>query len=348
MSSTCSIQDYPFAYYDANNEFVNGTLVGDSCIFPDAYCSPGVPTKDCCYINQDLWPGTGESYMYIALIFVYGPMYWGIYALMNSMTEQEKKEWEEEEEKLKPRWITGSKCLPNFLKKIFVNVWSWGITCWVIAQIVIGINLKQSEQANMTVTERNSLAAAEAFMVPFYTIFTFVEDIILIRVSYAMAAEDKGQTDRLIHMGLAGVIVTGSLAGVVGTLLGVFETSLAFLTIPGLENDKQLYPGCEFIESVDISTILPYWLTQSWGSLGQQIGGVLSGYLMGGMEYPLFGWVGLIGLGVFSYIWFGNVRTYPNPMTLLGVAEFVKNWTIPILFIVFIKSPMGAQLRERT
>jgi len=347
MSTVCSVDDYPFVFYDANNELVNGTLVGDSCIFPEANCNPGVPTKNCCNYNGPLYPGDGENFMYIGWSMTYLPMVWGIWQLWRSMSPEEKAIESQLEKERQPRFITNLK-LPSFLKDTLLTIWGFGITFFVVVSIVIGILLKQSEQVNMTVTERNSLAAAEAFMVPFYTVFTFVEDIILIRVSYSMVQNDKGLTDRLIHMGLAGVIVTGTLAGLVGTLLGAFERTLAGITIPGLENDKLLYPGCSFIESIDIAMALPYWMMESWGCMGTQISGVLTGFLMGAYEYDLMGWVGLIGWAVFSWIWFGNVSNYPNPLTLLGMAEFAKDWLMPFLFIGVLISPMGAQVCERT
>jgi len=47
-------------------------------------------------------------------------------------------------------------------------------------------------------------------------------------------------------------------------------------------------------------------------------------------------------------IWFGNVQTFVNPVTLKKIAEFVGAWILPVLFIGFMKSPLGAQVCERT
>eukprot|EP00587_Corethron_hystrix_P016726 CAMPEP_0113331158 /NCGR_PEP_ID=MMETSP0010_2-20120614/22299_1 /TAXON_ID=216773 ORGANISM="Corethron hystrix, Strain 308" /NCGR_SAMPLE_ID=MMETSP0010_2 /ASSEMBLY_ACC=CAM_ASM_000155 /LENGTH=519 /DNA_ID=CAMNT_0000194325 /DNA_START=518 /DNA_END=2077 /DNA_ORIENTATION=+ /assembly_acc=CAM_ASM_000155 len=200
----------------------------------------------------------------------------------------------------------------------------------------------------MSATERTGLAASEAFMVPFFTVFTFVEDIIMVRVSYAMSNKDRVLTDRLVHAGLAGVIVTGVAGGIVGTLLGVFTPALKALTIPGIENDKKLYPGCAFIETVDVNTILPYWLMESWELMGKQVNNVLAGFLMGALEFNLLGWISLVGHFFLAGIWFGNIKTYPNPITLLGIAEFVMDWSSPIALFLFLISPLGAQIRERT
>jgi len=279
--STCSSADFPFVFYDATKELVNGTLVDGACVFFEGNCDPSVSTKKCCDINGEVFTGTGANYMHIANCFIYLPLWWGMGALYKSMTKEEREIYAAEEEERKPKFITESKWLPNFLKSILLSVWDMGLIGNIVATIVIGNLLKQSEQENMSVLERNSLAASEAFMDPYYRIFSFIEEIIMIRVSYAMVKGDKKLTDRLIHMGLAGVLIAGILAGIVGTLLGVFDKSLAALTIPGMANDKALYPGCSFIDSVDTNRILPYWLMESWALLATQISGVLSGFFSG-------------------------------------------------------------------
>ena len=346
--STCTSADFPFVYYDTNKELVNGTLVNGSCVFSDANCNPGVATKGCCDTNGPLFPGQAAQYMNLVLIFVYIPTIWAFKKMWKSMSKEEREIAEKEEMERYPWFITRSRWIPSWSKTTLLWIYELGMPCFATAMIMIGIYLKQSEQENMTVTERNSLAAAEAFMVPFYTVFTFVEDIIMIRVSYSLAQGDKGLTDRLMHMGLAGVLVSGTIAGLVGTLLGAFDKSLKAITIPGLANDKELYPGCSFIESVDLSMIIPYWMMESWGCMGLQINGVLTGFLMGAYEWNLMGWIGLVGWGVFAGIWFGNVGTFPNPLTLLGIAEISKDWIMPVLYLCFLLSPTGEQVRERT
>ena len=347
--STCSSVDFPFEFYDTDKELVNGTLVGDSCIFPDANCNSDVNAKACCGLNYNLFPGVGENYMYIGWVFALMPIvaYMHLYFNFGWSREQAETLTREYADR-RPRYITQSKWMPAWLKYTLLSLLQWGLPIYCFVSVLVLIFLKQSEQANMSVTERNSLAASEAFMEPFYTIFTFVEEIIMIRVSYAMAKGDKGLTDRLVHMGLAGVIVTGILAGIVGTLLGIFDTTLKALTIPGLANDKILYPGCSFIETVDVSLIFPYWMMESWACMGIQIQGVLYGFFLGAMEYNLGSWILSIALGAFSWIWFANVGTFGNPVTLLAIAEFVQDWLAPVLFTLFLVSPLGEQIRDRT
>lgn len=72
------------------------------------------------------------------------------------------------------------------------------------------------------------------------------------------------------------------------------------------------------------------------------------GFFYGAHEYNLMGWLASIPIAVFAGIWFGNIQTTTNPLTLLGIGEIVMDYLIPSLLIGFIVSPMGSQIRERT
>lgn len=286
--------------------------------------------------------------MFVCYSFIFFPLFWAQWQIYNASTPEERQMYEKEDIERRPKFISENRYLPESVKAFLLGLYELGLPFYITASITIPIFLKSSQQSVMSVTERTSLAASEAFMVPFFTIFSFVEDIVMVRVSYAMSQNDRALTDRLVHAGLAGVILTGVAGGIVGTLLGVFTPALTALTIPGLENDKSLYPGCAFIETVDVNTILPYWLMESWELMGKQVQSVLSGFLYGALEYNLLGWISLVGYFFLAGIWFGNVETYPNPITLLGIAEFFMDWASPIALLLFLVSPMGAQIRERT
>ncbi|VEU34278.1 unnamed protein product [Pseudo-nitzschia multistriata] len=356
MASFCSIEaGFPFVFFDGDGEAVNGTAVATaggngtgSCFFPSATCSPEGRVSDCCGISPSAGVATGANYMFLAFAFFMAPLFWAISAIYGSMTPEEREISDQKDEERKPRFITHNRCIPEFLKKTLLGVYELGLPFVITARVTIPIFAKKTQQRYMTVDQRTSLAASEAFMVPFFTIFTFVEEIVMIRVNYAVSENDKALTDRLVHAGLAGVIVTGTIGGIVGTALGLLPGALEALTIPGAENDVAVYPGCNFLEAVDVSMILPYWLLESWELIGKQIGGVLSGFLFGALEFNLLGWIGLVGEILYCFIWFGNIATYGNPVTLLGIAEFVLDWTTPILLTLFLVTPIGSQIREQT
>eukprot|EP00957_Ditylum_brightwellii_P184651 14063217-Ditylum_brightwellii.AAC.1 len=79
--------------------------------------------------------------------------------------------------------------------------------------------------------------------------------------------------------------MTGSFAALVGTVLGVIPPVLKTLTNPGLENNMELYPGCDLIGH-DHDQVFPYWMMEVWTIPGAQLGMVISSFLMGAMELP--------------------------------------------------------------
>lgn len=345
--STCSNADYPFSFLDTSgNGFVNGTLFEDSCIFPNANCNADNPTADCCVANNNVVPDNKSShYMYLSFLFLYYPYMWAVRALRASRTPEAQAKFTKEKEDRIPIFVTGA---PNGIKKILLILWGKGFTLFTVSLIVLGIMIGLSKQNEMSVTQRTSLQSAEAFMVPYIMIFSFVEDIVTVRVIYAMAHNDKAKTDRLIHLALASVIATGLLSGLIATLLGVFESTLTALTMPGLTNDRALYPGCSFIEDVDISIVLPYWIMLSWSCMGNQIAAVLSGFLMGAHEIQLLGWIFLIGQIALGGIWFGGINTSSNLLSLLGTATIASEWIPPLLCLGYLASPLRKGIGERT
>ena len=112
-----------------------------------------------------------------------------------------------------------------------------------------------------------------------------MEDIILVQIGHALGHRDFDLTDRLVHAGIVGSIVTGTIAGAIGTLLGWFPRTLRALTNPGAAHDQMLYAGCDLLDQSDafsaIRSIRPYWMLKSWAMMGQQMGMVMSGFFYG-------------------------------------------------------------------
>ena len=53
-------------------------------------------------------------------------------------------------------------------------------------------------------------------------VFQFIEDVVLIRISYSLATGHKKLTNKLMHVGIVGAFLTGLAAAIIGTILGAF------------------------------------------------------------------------------------------------------------------------------
>lgn len=359
MSAGCDLDSFPFEFFGEDGQVVNGTSVGEDgvCVFPEAKCGLDSSIDDCCRAKSGE-AETGGGYMFIAFIFIFIPYLYltrlsrGDDSSDGSGNEEENKDTNDQDknEETKNEESDGDPTKnPAWVNQIPIlrNVFQYGLWVSITLQIMIPIFMRSSLQAKLDVASRNALIAGEAFIVPYSEIFQFIEDIVLVRVNYAMARGYKEQTDKLVHAGIAGSLFTGILAAGIGSLLGAIPPVLSVITNPGLENDKSLYPGCDLIAD-DNSNILPYWLMEVWALPGRQVGMVLSGFLMGAMELATLGWMITISLALTPLIWFTAVDSAPNRLLLLSTAEFATHWCLPLLVICYMICPLGFDLREST
>jgi hypothetical protein len=276
--------------------------------------------------------------MFIAFAFIFVP----IFLLRAGEGDPEAKAARKErEDRMIPAWVK------NIPSRLVLRLFKYGLMAYIILQIVVPIFMRNSIQETLSVVNRNTVIAAEAFLVPYNQVFQFIEDIVMVRVNYALAWKKKELTNELVHVGLLGSFLTGVLAAVIATILGVIPPALSGLTNPGAQVDAETYPGCDLIEESTVSA-LPYWLVEAWAIPGNQMGMVLTGFMMGAMELPTVGWIGAISLAMIPIIWFTSKDGASNPILVLAFAEFTSNWVLPILAIAYLVSPLGADLREHT
>jgi hypothetical protein len=336
-SGICSIESFPFNFFASNGTQVPGVLDADGfCIFPDAACAPDDPISACCQAKDSV-DNTGDNYMFIAFIFIFLPITFVKRARNESEEAQRARD-----ERMTPTWV---KAIPSHFIQ---NLFKYGLYAYVALQVVVPILMRTSIQQTLSVVNRNTVIAAEAFLVPYNQIFQFIEDIVMVRVNYALASHQKALTNELVHVGLLGSCLAGVVAALVATILGVIPPALTGLTNPGAEVDQLQYPGCDLIAPDSNDVVLPYWLVESWAIPGKQMGMVLTGFMMGAMELSTVGWIGAMSLAMLPIIWFTSNANSSNPILILALGEFASNWTLPVLAIAYLVCPLGAELREHT
>ena len=205
MNTTAACDDFPFQFFASNGTAIRGEIGSEGyCIFPDANCGLDSSIEDCCQAKDGL-AETGSEYMYIAFAFIFLP-----YIYLNRFAD-----WEDTGSPYEERDSSG---LPPWVKKVpgLSCIFSLGLWVSITLQIMVPIFMKGSIQAKLDVSSRNALIAGEAFIVPYKEIFQFIEDIVLVRVNYAMARGQKERTNQLVHAGIAGTLFTGLVAAVFG------------------------------------------------------------------------------------------------------------------------------------
>lgn len=339
----CSNKTFPFIYQDINGNEVSGVQdQSGQCIFPSSACSSvaesGSGKTNCC---RPAPYTTGYYYMFIAFALIMLPQFVFIPHFFHDIYKRHPEKLEGFKFDNAPPWLRS---------KLLAHIWNKGIWVGTTAFVVIPIFMKQSIQEQLTVSSRNVLQSAEAFLVPYKEIFQFVEDIVSIKINYALSSRNKSLANTLVHLGLAASLISGLGASAVAAILGVFPRVLQALTNPGLHNDLTLYPDCNIVEASQDSDdlIRPYWQIEVWKFLGTQVVSVLAGFMFGALEYDAYGWIMALGLGTLPLIWFTGLDNPIEPLILLAWGEFSVSYVTLALTILYLTSPLGSSIRDKT
>lgn len=341
-NNVCSSETFPFIFYDSNQQPVDGTPIDGICTFPNSDCGINSSnTGQCCKPRSAV---TGTNYMFIAFAFIFIPQFF-IHRYFHAIHEKDPTLLNNVNFDNIPDWITSNRIL-----KYFSWVWGWGIWVAVAALVTVPTIMKPSIQANLNVTSRNVLQSAEAFLIPYKEIFKFVEDIVNVKINYALSSGDLAGANTLVHLGIAGSILTGLFASLLASILGVIPPVLTALTNPGIKNDMEIYSGCDIIEEGASETlIIPYWFIEVWSFPGTQIAMVLVGFMYGALEYNTVGWFQTIGICMLPLIWFTCLSKPIEPLILLATAEFAVPYVTVVLIVLYlIPTPLGSDIRKNT
>ena len=176
-----------------------------------------------------------------------------------------------------------------------------------------------------------------------------MEDIVNVKINYALSSGDLAGANTLVHLGIAGSILTGLFASLLASILGVIPPVLTALTNPGIKNDMEIYSGCDIIEEGASETlIIPYWFIEVWSFPGTQIAMVLVGFMYGALEYNTVGWFQTIGICMLPLIWFTCLSKPIEPLILLATAEFAVPYVTVVLVVLYLITPLGSDIRKNT
>ena len=166
----------------------------------------------------------------------------------------------------------------------------------IVCMIMMPIYMMNSIQSSFTPAERNAVLAVGAFLTPADEIFSFLEDLMVVRISYAIATKRYYLANRLLRFGLLVGFCCGVVGAAVCSLLTVSEKVYEAIVLPGYDRDVEQYPDCELV-SVGHSLLRstkPYFLLLVWkwplGFMNTCLGGFALGWAKGDQRARVMVW----------------------------------------------------------
>mmetsp|Transcript_24160 Transcript_24160/g.41111 ORF Transcript_24160/g.41111 Transcript_24160/m.41111 type:complete len:207 (-) Transcript_24160:436-1056(-) len=161
---------------------------------------------------------TGGNYMFLAFAFIFIPIFF-IRKYVHEVWQEHPilEETIGDGEHRTPRWIKNTSLKP------LSRIWKCGIWVGIFAVVVVPTQMKPSVQQNLDVSSRNVLQGAEAFLIPYKEVFQFVEDIVNVKINYTLNSGDFEAVNSLLHLGIAGSMLTGVLASGIASILGAIH-----------------------------------------------------------------------------------------------------------------------------
>ncbi|CAE7036234.1 SEP1 [Symbiodinium sp. CCMP2592] len=138
------------------------------------------------------------------------------------------------------------------------------IMAFIAAEVYCAILIANATQRALTVPERNSMLAADAFLVPLVEIFQFLEDVVAVKISAAMVTGETHLVRHILIMGVVGGILCGTVAASIATAICSWPAAIQWILAPYSMHDS--YLQCPLVPQgpAAADSARMYWLLQVW------------------------------------------------------------------------------------
>lgn len=219
------------------------------------------------------------------------------------------------------------------------------------AGIMQGSIMAPEIQATLDPTERSAELAISSFIAPVREIFAFLEDGMVVRVSYAIAAGRNAELNLLLHISIVGGIATGLLAFLCMMAIALSPSAAVLLDPSSASNQQLLEEGCSLVPepATLLAAARSYWLLATAVWIGGFMRKGVDGFMLGSGYLITYLMPSILSGGLPLVIWFvGKPATSTNgfsPLTLLGVAMGTDDWINAIALLLFIACARDLQKR---
>lgn len=329
-----------------------GVDIGGVCVYPKANCSADTIGNECC----DLKGERKHGYSIATNLYNYGGIVLAVVIgrILNALRSQwiaaqrdkaarvvqdkakreakreasgEHSESPTEEEADGEPGIAGPRYFAEltFREKAQMLFDAGGYLAYLVSGIIVSTKMTQEIAIELTSTQRVALqTGGTAFLVPFAILFSFLDDLVNIKVRFAIARMDFEEVNRRVRSGFVLGLLSGLAGAAIATLLtvnlGVFED----IVYPSGKSDEEEYPDCTALSSPKkvAKGFKTYFLLTVWQWPFNWALTSLNGFAKGSGQFWLLGWPAGIGNALTYSIWYAGLVNdfFEDKLLLLGVA----------------------------
>jgi hypothetical protein len=343
----------PFQFADASGAWItNGTrdTVTGVCVPTNATCADPSTRANCCSTAPVIGDDYGGANFYPMIAFVIAS------AFYKRILQKPVVNW------LRPRRADGRvdasfgsrgavfKEMFKGRQPSFKYVIGFLMLTMCAAQIFEMTIMPPSVQATLSPQAAAAKTAMSSFLEPVKEVFAFLEDVMLVKVSYALAQGNLEELNQLLHASVLFGLTSGALSFLLMAAVAAGDGSAAALLNPAAApNNALIASGCTLIPSTDelLSVARPFWLLScaTWMPTFATMG--FTGFLAGAGRFEIVLLPVIIGLAVPISIWFGlkGSASGIEPLTVLGLAYGVGPWLNALLCLAVVACSPGLRAR---
>jgi hypothetical protein len=374
--SACHMADdfnvSPFQYYRTNGTVVTSGVVtsvdlphggGDQrvCVYADAACSAVSTTvykangdSTACCVETDAVSSAADVWLYpfIAFLAAFVVMKFVMAKVRERRLASVPAAEREEAEKSQHPLAVVMNGWPTWRKYLFVFIFFAAITALVFEASI----MPKQIQMRLSPSERSAQMAMSSFLTPVEEIFAFLEDSILVKVGYAIAAGRLRELNALIHVSTIGGATCAIIAFVLMLALAYVDASAKWALAPSSAANAPLAKVCSLLPSADmlVDAARVYWLVSAAAWLPKFVSKGLFGFFAGTNQLTVYLAPIVISATVPIGIWFGfQAYSQPSidgepasfsPLTLLSIAYTSGDWLILVGYIGYFA--FSSELRQ--
>lgn len=209
--------------------------------------------------------------------------------------------------------------------------------------------MPKSIQENLEPADRSAQLAMESFITPMQEIFQFIEDTMLVKVGYAIAAKRNAEINALLHIGVVGGFVSAVVAFAITLVILFVGPAATFVINPSHASNALLIEGgCALVPTTErlLSHASLYWvmMTLRWIPKFSMLS--VFGFLIGSGR--MFPWMfGMITQSVVPIaVWFSLLgKTGVLPLHALGIAYSLPDWILGVGMLLYFVC--NSELRQQ-